>query len=149
MHRSDRLQTPSSKESLRQRFCRIDKPYVTILLAEVSGVDALLPRIIVCGECLPFGNWRVSVSPEDDEGRWIRILERLFSKALERLCAHCLRIRDDAMDHLTAEDIRLVLLCTADRVADRFGNKRENRQHQQQHPRRSPVFERCDMPART
>src|ERR1700722_16499078 len=117
MHKSDRLQTPSSKESLRQQFCRINRPYVTILLAEVSGLGALLPGIVVCGECLSFGNRRVSIRPEDDEGRRIRILERFFPQSLERLCAYPLRVRHDAMHHLAAEDIRLVLLCATDAVA--------------------------------
>src|SRR3984957_6550334 len=126
MRRSDRLQTPSSKESPRQRFCRTNKPYVTILLAEVPGLVTLLPGIVVCGECLSFGNRRVSIRPEDDERRWGRILERFFPEPLERLSSHPLRLRHNAMDHLTPEDIRLVLLCAADTVADRLGNKRQD-----------------------
>ena len=71
---------------------------------------ARLPRIVIRRERLALRDRRVSIGPEDNERRRVRILERLFPQPLERLGVYFLGVGNDAMHHLDSENIRLVLL---------------------------------------
>src|ERR1700685_2394649 len=111
---------------------------------EVSWLPAWTPRVVIRHKSLTFRYRRMSIGPEHNQRRRRRILERLLSQALERLRGYSLRVGNDAMNYLAAEDIRLVLLYPADAVSDRFGYKIEDRQHQQNHAGRCPIFERSN-----
>ena len=89
----------------------------------VLGGFAFGPGIVAVGEDQAFGQRRMRIEPESDDGGWIGIGQADFSQHLEGVCGDFRGIRNDAVNHFEAIDVSGVLLGAAEAVGHRHSDK--------------------------
>src|ERR1700730_3537546 len=108
----------------------------------------LRPWIVVVREVHPVSQGRVTVEPELDKRRWIRVRQIVLSHHLKRM-RRCFRsIRHNSMNYFQAVNVRRMFLHSANSVANRLAQERKDIGNQQQHCKRRPIALSTHAPGR-
>ena len=95
------------------------------------------------------GKRRMTVEPELDKGRRIRIGQIDFAEHLKGVGCDFGRVRHDAVDNLEAKDVGLMFLRAAESVGHRIKNKHQNLKDQQNNGQRGPILSAVNFPPRS